>query len=305
MRSEAQRLAAVVGMAALAAAITTVSPAGELGAQSSPVNWVRVDSAFGRTGVAQDGGVRRWSMPRTDLSVTVGNVRLRPAFALGSWLAMLPTAHGVLAMGDLVLREEELNPVISKLQDGGVEQSAIHHHVIRESPRVLYVHIHGHGDPLAVASAVRAALALTGTPAPSASPAAAPPAIAFDTLAVTAALGASGKNNGGVWQVSIPRVESLTDEGTVLPASMGVATAINLQPTEGGRAVTTGDFVMIGSEVNAVIRALRKGGIEVTSLHNHLLSDEPRLFFMHFWGEGDAVTLAKALRAGLDATRRR
>ncbi len=305
MRGKAQRLAAVFGMATVTAAITAVAPRGELEAQPTPVNWTRVDSAFGRTGADQGGGVRRWSMPRTDLNVTVGAVKLRPAFALGSWMAMLPTAHGVLAMGDLVLREEELNPVISRLQEGGVEQSAIHHHVIRESPRVLYVHIHGHGDPLAVATAVKAALALTATPAPSASPSAPPPAIAFDTVQVTAALGASGKNNGGVWQVSIPRVESLTDEGTVLPASMGVATAINMQPTEGGRAVATGDFVMIGSEVNAVIRALRKGGIEVTSLHNHLLTDEPRLFFMHFWGDGDAVALAKALRAGLDATRRR
>jgi hypothetical protein len=282
----------------LASALPLVAPA------QSPVDWSAVDVAFGRSSVAQDGGVHRWSMPRADLTVVADGVTLRPAFALGSWMAMLPDAHGVLAMGDLVLRDEELNPVLSALQDGGIEQSAIHHHVIRESPRILYVHIHGHGDPLAIAKAVRAALTRTGTPAPPAA-APAPAPVALDTMAITAALGAPGKSNGGVWQVSVPRVETLRDGDVVLPASMGVATAINFQPTGNGRAAITGDFVMVASEVNAVIRALRTAGIEVTSLHNHLLLDEPRLFFLHFWGNADAVTLAKGLRSALQVTNSR
>lgn len=267
----------------------------------SPVDWSAVEAAFGRPSAAQDGGVHRWSMPRSDLTVVADGVTLRPAFALGSWMAMLPGAHGVLAMGDLVLRDDELNPVLSALQEGGIEQSAIHHHVIRESPRILYVHIHGHGDPVAIAKAVRAALTHTGTPAPPATAAPAAP-VALDTAAITSALGAPGKSNGGVWQVSVPRMETLHDADVVLPASMGVATAINFQPTGNGRAVITGDFVMIAPEVNAVIRALRTAGIEVTSLHNHLLMDEPRLFFLHFWGNADAVTLAKGLRSALQVT---
>lgn len=265
------------------------------------VNWAQVDTAFGRPSAAQDGGVRRWSMPRSDLHVTAAGVVLKPAFALGAWLAMLPTSHGVVAMGDLVLREDELNPVLSKLQAGGIEQSAIHHHVMRESPRVLYVHIHGHGDPITIATAVRGALALTGTPASAASPAAAA-VLPLDTAGITAALGAGGRANGGVWQVGVPRAETLRDGDVTLPASMGMATAINFQPTSNGRAAITGDFVMIATEVNPVIRALRAAGIEVTSLHNHLLQDDPRLFFLHFWGEDDAITLAKGLRAALDVT---
>jgi hypothetical protein len=252
----------------------------------------------------QDGGVRRYSMPRSDLQVTAASVRLRPAFALGSWLAMKPAANGgVVAMGDLVLLEDELNPVLTALQAGGIGQTAIHHHVMRETPRILYVHVHGHGDPVAVARTIRTALTRTGTPAPT--PASAPPALDLDTAAVRAALGYGGRANGGVYQVSVPRAETIRDGGEVIPSSMGLATAINFQPTGNGRAAITGDFVITAAEVNAVIKALRDNDIEVTSLHNHLLNDEPRLFFMHFWREGDAVALARGLRAALDHTNSR
>jgi hypothetical protein len=262
------------------------------------VNWSAVDSAMARPGTMQDGGVRRYSMPRSDLQVTASGVRLKPAFALGSWLAMKPTAGGVIAMGDLVLREDELNPVLSRLQGGGVEQTAIHHHVMRESPRILYVHVHGHGDPAAIARTVRNALGATGTP-PASTPGAAP-AIDLDTAAVAKALGYAGRANGGVYQVSVPRAETIRDRGEVIPPAMGLATAMNFQGTGSGRAAITGDFVMTAGEVNRVIRALRQHGIEVTSLHNHLLTDEPRLFFMHFWANDDA--LARGLRAALDET---
>ena len=268
------------------------------------VDWTAVDSALGRVGTMQDGGVRRYSMARSDLQVTAAGVRLRPAFALGSWLAMKPAAGGgVVAMGDLVLGEDELNPVLSALQQGGVGQTAIHHHVMRESPRVLYVHVHGHGDPVAVARTVRAALALTGTPAPA--PAGPAPALDLDTAAVRAALGYAGRASGGVYQVGVPRAETIRDAGEVIPPSMGLGTVMNFQPTGNGRAAVTGDFVMTAAEVNPVIAALRANGIEVTSLHNHLLTDEPRLFFMHFWGNDDAVKLARGLRAALDRTNSR
>lgn len=270
--------------------------------QAQSPDWAAVDAALGRPGAAQEGGVRRWAMPRSDLRVTAAGITLRPAFALGAWLAMVPHEDGVMAMGDLVLLEDELNPVLSALQAGGVEQTAIHHHVMRESPRVLYMHIHGHGDPVAIARTVAAALARTGTPGVAGVAAAAAPSVELDTTAISAALGRQGRANGGVWQVGVPRAETLRDAGVVLPAAMGVGTVINFQPTGGGRAAITGDFVMVAEEVNRVMRALRGANIEVTSLHNHLLQDDPRLFFVHFWAHDDAVVLARGLRHALDET---
>jgi hypothetical protein len=256
---------------------------------------------MGRASVAQSDDVHRFNMPRSDLTVTVDGVTLKPSFALGSWLAMRPLAGGVLAMGDLVLTGDELSPVIAKLQAGGIEQTAIHHHVVRESPRVVYVHMHAHGDPVAIASAVRAAVALTGTPAAATTAA---PAAAFplDTVALVRALGYSGRVNGGVYQVTVARTETVYDGDMLVPSVMGLGTAINFQPTTGDKAAITGDFVLRAAEVNAVIKTLREGGIEVTSLHNHLLNDEPRLFFMHFWANDNAVRLAQVLRSALAKT---
>jgi hypothetical protein len=208
-------------------------------------------------------------------------------------------------MGDLVLTEDELAPVTSRLQQGGIEQTAIHHHLLHETPRIVYTHIHAHGDAIKIAETVRAALALTKTPPPA--PAAAPATTPFgiDTLEIAKILGATGKTNGGVYQVSVPRAESIRNGSFTIPPSMGLGTAMNFQPTDGGKAAITGDFVMVASEVNAVIRALRDNGIETTSLHNHLLTEEPRLFFMHFWAHDDALKLARGLKAALDKTNSR
>jgi hypothetical protein len=255
---------------------------------------------MGRASVSQSDNVHRFNMPRSDLTVMVDGVALKPSFALGSWLAMKPVAGGVVAMGDMVLTAEELSPVIAKLQAGGVEQTAIHHHVVRESPRIVYVHMHAHGDPIAIARAVRAAVALTSTPAAGTAPTVAQ--FALDTTALVKALGYGGRVNGGVYQVTVARTETVRDGAFVIPAVMGLGTAINFQPTTGNKAAITGDFVLTASEVNPVIRTLRDGGIEVTSLHNHLLNDEPRLFFMHFWANDDALRLAGVLRAALAKT---
>jgi hypothetical protein len=274
------------------------SPAGPV----ATVEWSAVDAAMGRASVAQSDDVHRFNMPRSDLTVTVDGVTLRPSFALGSWLAMKPVAGGVVAMGDMVLTGDELSPVIAKLQAGGVEQTAIHHHVVRESPRIVYVHMHAHGDPVAIAKAVRAAVALTGTPAAAPASTAPAPAFPLDTVALVKALGYGGRVNGGVYQVTVARTETVRDGGFVIPSVMGLGTAINFQPTGGNQAAITGDFVMTAAEVNAVIKVLRDGGIEVTSLHNHLLNDEPRLFFMHFWANDDATRLAQVLHAALAQT---
>lgn len=276
---------------------------------SAAVDWKAVNAAMGRAGVAQPGEVQRYNFPRSDLQVTVrdprGDVVLRPAFALGGWIAMHGTGKAsgnqVMAMGDLVLTEDELPRVMSRLQEGGIEQTAVHHHVIRETPRVLYMHVHAHGDAVRIAQTVREAVAMTATPAATLTNAPTAP-VALDTVGIASALGFAGRSNGGVYQVSAPRPETITAGGILIPGSMGLGTVMNFQPTGDGRAAITGDFVMTAPEVNRVIRALRANGIEITSLHNHMLDDEPRLFFMHFWAHDDAVKLARSLRVALDST---
>ena len=276
--------------------------AGPAVAQGRAADWAAVDQALGRPGAVQPGDVMKYSFPRSDLRVTVAGVAVKPALALGSWVAFKRIAGGrTMAMGDLVLTEDEVGPVMRALQQGGVNQTALHNHVLHESPRVMYLHVEGHGDGVKIAQTIRTALGQSRTPlgAPSGT---APAAIDLDTAAVARALGAGGKVNGGVYQVSVPRRETIREAGNEVPASMGVATAINFQPTGAGKAAITGDFVMLGSEVNDVIRALQRGGIEVSALHSHMLTEEPRLFFMHFWANDDAVKLAGSLHDALSRT---
>jgi hypothetical protein len=257
--------------------------------------WTNVADVLGRAGTEMPGNVYKVSFPRSDLNVVAGGVHVKPALALGSWAAFVRTEHGTMVMGDLVLTEGEVNPVIDALQAGGIEQSAVHNHLLGETPRIVYVHFDGHGDEVKLAKTLHDALAKTKTPPPS------PPAQPRAVLALDDILGVKGKVAGDVVQYSVPRKETIKMHGAVVPPAAGVATAINFQPTHDGRAATTGDFVLLGSEVNPVIRALRAGGIAVTALHSHMLGEEPRLFFMHFWGEGDATALARTLRKALDA----
>jgi len=265
------------------------------------VNWTAVEQAMGRTGAMQPGDVYKFGLPRGDLTVAIDRIRLKPALALGSWVAFKATSFGAIVMGDLVLRDDEIAPVMARLAEGGIEVTALHHHVLHETPRVYYMHIHGAGDAVKLTQAIHAAVGLTRTPPPPAStaaPAATP--LGIDTARIAQALGHSGKVNGGVYQVSVARPDTIRDEGLMIPPAMGVATALNFQPTGGGNAAITGDFVLRAAEVNPVLRALRAHGIEVTAVHNHMLDEEPRLFFMHFWAMGDGVRLAEGLRAALD-----
>jgi hypothetical protein len=240
---------------------------------ASDPGWKPVEDAMGRAGQMQPGDVVRFAMPRKDLHVTLGDVAIKPGFALGSWAAFAHTAHGAIVMGDLVLTEGELGPVMRKLQEGGIEISAIHNHLIGESARVMYMHIASHGDAVKMAHAIRDAVALTKTPGPDAGAApAAPEPLGIDQKAVEGTLGRSGKVNGGVLQFGVPRAEDITEEGMVVPPAMGIATAINFQPTGGGKAAITGDFVLLGKEVNPVMKALQENGIEVTALHSHMLT---------------------------------
>ena len=263
--------------------------------------WQAVEQAIGRSGQVQADGAYKLSFPRSDLKVTVDGVELKPALALGGWVAFSKPGAGSMIMGDLVLAEDEVTPVMSFLENNGVQVTALHNHVLHESPRVMYMHIAGHGDAVKLATAVKEAFALTKLPEPK-PPTSAQQDIGIDTAGIEQALGNKGKINGGIFQVGISRAESITEAGMKVPNSMGLSTALNFQPTGGGKAAITGDFVLIGTEVNPVIQALRSNGIEVTAVHSHMLDEQPRLFFMHFWANDDAVKLAKGLRAALDKT---
>ncbi|HVY58321.1 MAG TPA: DUF1259 domain-containing protein [Xanthobacteraceae bacterium] len=271
-------------------------------------NWEQqVAQNLGKSGSEMPGGVYRVGLPRTDLHVTLDGVALEPGFALGSWLAFAPlgpSADQVMAMGDLVLTDEEVNPVVSKLTAAGIDITAIHNHLLCSSPNTMYVHVLGHGAPDKLAAAFHAGLAASKTPF-GAAPAAAPPSdgaqnSGLDTAAIDQALGYKGKLNGRIYQIGIPRAEPVSEGGLVVPAAMGSAIGINFQPTGGGRAAITGDFVLAAEEVNPVLKALREHGIEVTALHSHMLTETPRMFFMHFWANDDAAKLAAGLRAALD-----
>jgi hypothetical protein len=266
-------------------------------------DWAAVGKALGKEGAMQPGGIYKVSLPRTDLKVTLDGVPLKAGFALGSWVAFEPMGDEAMAMGDLVLTHTEVNPVMSRLEQEGFQVTALHNHLLRSQPATMYMHVEGHGDPVKLAQALHAALALSKTPfAPAPAAPAAAPAFGLDTAAIDQALGAKGKVNGGVLQYGFPRKEQIVSGGMAVPPPMGTATSINFQPTGGGRAAVTGDFVLVAPEVNPVIRALRGHGIEVTAVHNHMLNDEPRIFFMHFWANGDARTLAAGLAAALKQT---
>ncbi len=259
-------------------------------------DWKAVDAALGVTGVTQSDGVHRYSLPRRDLNVIVDGVKIKPGLALGSWLAF--QSDGTMVMGDLVLTGEEVRPVMAKLESGGIHITALHNHLLRGSPMTMYMHVSGHGNAVELAKVLRAALSESKTPFGPAQAAPTPSAVNIADLDST--LRTKGKDNNGVYQYSFPRAEPLKDGGMTLSGSLGAATAINFQPTDGGKAAITGDFVLVASEVNPVIKTLLDNGIEVTALHNHMLDDEPRLFFMHFWAHDDAGKLALGLRAALD-----
>ena len=275
--------------------------AGAPGLAVAADDWqAQVGEALGKSGTAAPGGVYRVGLPRTDLKVTLDGVELKPGFALGGWLAFEKMGDQGMVMGDLVLTENEVNPVMTKLAVGGIDVTVLHNHLLRNQPFTMYMHVLGHGDPVKLAAALHAALAESKTPL-SAAPAAAaaPPPIDLDTTAIDQILGAKGTNNGGVYQFSVPRAEPIKDNGMDVPPPMGSAIAINFQPTGGGKAAITGDFVLIAKEVNPVLRALRDHGIEVTAIHNHMLDDQPHLYFTHFWANDDARKLAEGLKAAL------
>lgn len=266
-----------------------------LTAQQQPTKWDGVETALGRTGAVQN-GVLKVGFPRTDLTVRVGDVTVDPMLALGSWAAFQQTGEHTTTMGDLVLLETEVDAVMKKLVEGGFEISALHNHIMNESPKVMYMHFMGHGDAEALAKTLKAALERTGTPLSQPQTSLTSPEPDWST--VESILGRKGARKGSVIQFGIPRKEAITENGMTVPPFMGMAISINMQMA-GDKAATTGDFVLIAKEVNPVLKTLTQHGIAVTAIHSHMLTETPRLFFMHFWGVDAPEKIAGGLRAAL------
>jgi hypothetical protein len=266
-------------------------------------DWKVVEQALGKSGQLQTGDVFRIGMPRTDLAVTVKGVPVKAPFALGSYAAFKQIGSQVMVMGDLVLLDQEVPAVMSGLFAGGLEVTAVHNHLNEMSPHVMYMHYEGHGDAVQLATALRQALSASGTPFSASATSAPATAPGLDPKQIEQALGRVGRDiGGGVFQVTVPRVETITEIGHPLLPAMGVTTVLNFQPTADGKAAITGDFVLIDKEVNPVAQTLRQNGIDVTAIHNHGLMDMPRLFYMHFWATDDPAKLARGLKAALDKT---
>jgi len=287
----------VIGcLAAIALAAQTPAP------QKAPagLDVVAIDRAMGRSGTIL-GDVYKVSLPRTDLSVKVGGVSVKAGFALGSWAAFKSTGTAAVVHGDLVLLDSELNPVISGLQQHNFEITAIHNHLIDETPSVMYVHYWGQGSAATLAANLKDALSHSKTPIASVPPPAAASAPKDDLPAdaIQQAIGLKGTVTNGVLALSQPRPETIQMMGVTLPPSMGMATAINFQSVGPGKVAATGDFVMIADEVTKVARALRQHDIAIAALHNHMLHGSPELYFMHFWAVGDAGKIASGLKAAL------
>jgi len=330
MKMQRSRVFAMAVIPLLIVALVTMYPAGattidgsaagqggttSLRQLATPVDWTIVDQAMGKAGAMQPGNVQRYTFPRGDLQVTVRGTVVKAPFALGTHIEMLPVGDGsVMYMGDLVLTEDEVGPVLTALQQGGVDLAALHNHLLGEAPRVMYLHIGAHGDPVQVATTIHTAFGQSKTPMTAASTAPAPDT-GLDTKQLDQLLGYAGKANGGVYQFSVPRAEKIVDNGMAgasmpgmdpmgveLPPALGVATVINFQATSDGKAMVTGDFVLLGSEVGSVSRILQGSGIDVTAVHSHGLTETPRLFYLHFFANDDPAKLAASLRAALNQT---
>ncbi len=269
---------------------------------AAEIDWKKVDAALGKT-AAVSGEVHRYGLPRSDLRVTLDGVAIKPALALGGWVAFAPMHGEAMVMGDLVLLETEITPVMTKLLDGGLDITAIHNHILRASPATFYMHVGGHGDPEKMATVIRSALAASSTPFdPPATTAGPAPSVDLETAKLDEIMGVKGTANGGVYQFGVPRRDPVMESGMQVSGPLGGSNAINFQPTGNGKAAITGDFLVTGNEVNPLIRALRAGDIEVTAIHSHMLDEQPRLFFIHFWANDDAAKLARGVRTALETT---
>jgi hypothetical protein len=267
--------------------------------------WEDVEKVFGKKGTVQD-GVFKITYPRLDLKVKVGNFTVAPGLALTAWIGFIKNTNkgmdmgdNTMMMGDMVLLDKEVAPVISKLVSENLKITALHNHIIGETPTIKYMHFSGMGNAVKLAESIKSVLSITGTPL--SSPMMQSKKENPDWSKVIAVLGPSGKQNGDLLQYGFPRNEKLTESGMEIPAYLGMATGVNFQ-MEGNKAAITGDFVLLADEVNPVVQALTENGIAVTAIHNHMLYDNPRLFMLHFWAVNDPGKLAVGIKAALDKT---
>ncbi|MEV2226081.1 DUF1259 domain-containing protein [Nocardia vinacea] len=272
--------------------------------QSPGVNWDAVNQALGTPLNSEDGEVHAIEWLRTDLHVVNAGIPLDPGMELVAEADFRETTPGqVVMIGEATLTTEEMNAIVSRLEQGGVEVTAIHKHLQDETPRLFAVHYAAYGDPAPIARTLHEALALTGIPAnqpPEAEKN--QPQIDLDTSAVDDILSATGEIEHGTYHIRVPVAQNVTDTraGVTLPPQMEASTLLIFQPLGGGQAAINGDFTMTADQVNPVIATLRSHDIQVIELHNHMLYESPRLFYLHFWATGDTTTLARGLRAGLD-----
>nr|WP_227999344.1 DUF1259 domain-containing protein [Nocardia australiensis] len=305
------RLAAAVLLAAAVSACGSSTSPGDTSTQTTapvrPVtttdaDWKPVTDGLGRTGKFGDSNtVYRIPLVRSDLQVVTGGVPIKPGLSLGGYTAFAKYADTTMVMGDLIVTEAELPKVTDALQAHGIAQTALHKHLLEQTPQVWWTHIHAMGDPAQLAAGIKAALDATSIP-PAAVPPAQQPAVDLDTAGIDAALGRKGTPDNGLYKFNLARGETIVDEGHVVPPTFGVTTTVNFQPLGQGKAAINGDVAMTEPEVQQVIQALRAGNIALVTLHNHSLTDDPRLFYLHYWAVDDAVALAKAMRTVVDAT---
>ena len=271
-------------------------------AQEMPAEYQQVLTALGKQGDYK-ANVLKVNIPRNDVSVTVANVKTPTPFGFGGWIAMTKGTGGMdVMMGDLVLTQDEVNPVMSALLDNGLEATALHNHFFWDEPRMFYMHVHGHGKPADLARKVKPALDLIGkntsrpaTTAPA--PAAAAPAI--DTAKIAQIVGAQGEQNGAVYKITIGRDDlKLTEMGAPINARMGLNTWAAFVGTNENAAIA-GDVAMLASEVTPVLKALRKNGLDIVAVHHHMTDTRPAIYFLHYWGTGPADKLAAGFKAAL------
>lgn len=267
---------------------------------TTDADWSGVAQALGRPGKLTE-TVYRVALPRSDLSVVSKGVAIKPGLSLGGYAAFTRFPDATMLMGDLVVTEAEMPRVIDALLTNRIEVTGVHKHLLEQSPAIWWIHVHAMGDPVQLAQSLRAGLDATAIPPATPSPGPQSP-LGLDTESIDTALGRKGTADGGIYKVSIPRGDTIIQHGHVLPAGLGLTTAVNFQPAGGGQAAINGDIAMTGNEVQRVIAALRQGGIDIIEVHNHGLDEQPRLFYLHFWAVNDAVALARALRPALDAT---
>ncbi len=274
-------------------------------AQQMPADYQGVLDTLGRTGDFKD-GVLKVNIPRSDVKVTVAGVPTPTPFGFGGWVALTRGTGMDVMMGDLVLTQDEVNPVMSAVLAQGLDVTALHNHFFWESPRMFYMHVHGHGTPADLAKRLKPALDLIGKLAirPDAAPAMTSTVAAgtLDTAKLAGIVGTAGEQNGQVYKITIGRPDlKLQEMGAAINARMGLNTWAAFFGSD-ANAVVAGDVAMLDSEVTPVLKALRAAGIDIVAIHHHMTGTQPVVIFLHYWGQGSAEKLAAAVRAAVDQT---